>query len=196
MNEGLRDTKIGLQRCEQCTYFTPTRQPACANCGWRGAGESAGPRPDEAPPVIEPDPRAEAAGPATRPVEPTGRPRTRMMAVILGLSVAVAGASVLAWNTNMGAAPASGAVAVTAAPAPGTAATDDADACARWQALRPALTDGITTRRAIADAALTIEAVAATPATRVPAGRLRAAATGNDAAGTAAAATALDTACR
>jgi hypothetical protein len=117
-----------------------------------------------------------------------------MMAVILGLSVAVAGASVLAWNTNIGAAPASGAVAVTTAPA--TAATDDSDACARWEALRPALTDGVTTRRAIADAALTIEAVAATPATRVPAGRLRAAATGNDTAGTAAAATALDTACR
>jgi hypothetical protein len=192
MNEGLRDTKLDLQRCEQCTYFTPTRQPACANCGWRRAGDTADLPPVDAPPVIGADLRG-VAGPVT---EPAGRPRTRirMIAVILGLSVAVGGASVLAWNTNIGAAPASGAVAVTT-PAPVTAAAEDADACARWLALRPAVNDGVTTRRAIADAAVTIEAVAATPATRVPAGRLSAAATGNDAGGIATAARALDTAC-
>src|SRR4051812_36786752 len=134
MNEGLRDTKIGLQRCEQCTYFTPIRQPACANCGWRRAGDTPDLRPDEAPPVVTPDLRVT---PPRSPATPTGRSRTRMTAVILGLSVAVAGAWVLAWNTNIGAAPASGAVAVTSAPAPVTAADDDSDACARWHALRP-----------------------------------------------------------
>jgi hypothetical protein len=66
MNEVRNASRVGLERCKSCSYFTPRRQPVCANCG-TGTTGSADDQPTVTPDQPEVTPHAVAAEAADTP---------------------------------------------------------------------------------------------------------------------------------
>jgi hypothetical protein len=210
MNEVRTDSTLGLQRCPGCRYYTPRHQPTCANCGRPLAGSPAVTDPDE--PIVTAS--AEPAGNPTGDRPGSRRIRRAIVLAVSGLAVVVAAA--LFWQSRTGpgsgqpvalgtSAPVVASSTTTKAPAPttsaaprsteGTAPSDDW-ACARWFDLRRFASNGVLNSPDVIDKAKGIEDVAATPAVKVPAGRLVVAATQKDFQALSEAITGLNTACQ